>query len=216
MELNAVAGRGEDPNIVLRNRAGGSGLQSLPSLSQRPQARDNRNLSGGMRGQDDGCDFSMNGRAAPRRRQYTGGAGELRSVEPATWTRSEGFVPAGLPSGGGGDPTAVGSWDARADKMAYSSAEQQHLRGERRSPGCLENPQEGPAGYGGYNARGGVGFETHPEHTASTSQQFVGPPGVGSRGGSRWGVFASDEAMQVLKRRQGPGQQVCVRVFLPG
>lgn len=199
MELNAVAGRGDDPNIVLRNIVGGSGPQSR-SPSQRPQARNDRNPGHGMRDQDDGCDFSMADRTLPRRRQqYTGGTGELTPVESATWTRSEGFltrsggfVPAGLAFGGGRDSTA----------------------GERRSAEPLDNNLAGATGYGGNDARGGIGFETHPEHTAaaaraSTWQPSVEPPRVAGGGGSRWGVYASGQATQALKKRQGPGQQVC-------
>lgn len=207
MELNAVAGRGDDPSIVLRNYAGGLGSQSL-SLSHRPQARDNRNPSGGMPDRDDdGFDFSMNDRfAVPRhlqqqQQQHTGGAEGLRSVEPANLTRSEGFMPAGLAPGRDSSP------------------------GEGRSAEYLENSRAGPTGYGGYNVRGGIGFETHAEHSAAavahapTWRPSVEPPGIGSRGGSRWGVFASDEAALVLKKRQGPDQQVrascvCMRVCL--
>ncbi|CAM9457326.1 unnamed protein product [Pylaiella littoralis] len=197
MELNAVAGRGDDPNIVLRNIVGGSGPQSR-SPSQRPQARNDRNPGHGMRDQDDGCDFSMADRTLPRRRQqYTGGTGELTPVESATWTRSEGFltrsggfVPAGLAFGGGRDSTA----------------------GERRSAEPLDNNLAGATGYGGNDARGGISFETHPEHTAaaaraSTWQPSVEPPRVAGGGGSRWGVYASGQATQALKKRQGPGQQ---------
>lgn len=188
MELNAVAGRGDDPNIVLRNFVG---------VALRPQARDNRNLSGGMTDQDDGFDFSVNGRTAavPRHRQqqqYTGGEGRIRSAEPANWTRGEGFMPAGLAPGGvGRDSTA----------------------GEGCSADSWETSQAEPTGYGGYCARGGVGFDTHPEHSAafahaSTWRPSAEPPEMGGRGGSRWGAFASDEATQVLKKRQGPDQQV--------
>lgn len=182
MELNAVAGRGEDPQNVLRRSLG---LGRPGSQQPQPlQARDHRCPSGG----DDGRDFSLD---APRLR-FAEGAEELRPMMgQAGRARSGGFALAGLASDGGrGDATAVDSWGSVADGTA-----------------CPENAQAG-----------GVGFEAYREHTgtrhASTWQQApVQPTGSGGRGGSRWGVFASDRASQGLVRRQGQDQQACVDTF---
>lgn len=208
MELNAAAGRGEDPQVVLRRGRGGPGSHPQPSsLSQRPQARDHRIPGAGMRDHDNGRDFSSNASQL----RFAEGAEELRSLGRASWARSGCFVPAGLASdggghcgGGGGDATVMGSWSSGADGTGQLRSGDEHRRAA-----CLENTQAG--GVGCFGA-----YREHADtlHPATTWQQAsVQPTGGGGRGGSRWGVFASDRASQGLGRHQGPDQQVCGHAF---
>lgn len=109
----------------------------------------------------------------------------LEKEKPASWARSQGFVSAGLapaPGGGdgGGEAAAAGSWDTRA---------------------------EHPSTAGG-NGLGKRGLEHMAGTPASTWQPPAGPPGSRSRGGSRWGVFASDRKTQRPAWSEGPGRQV--------
>lgn len=196
MELNAVAGRGEDPQAVLRRGLGGPEAQPRPSpLSQ---ARDQRH---GGRG------FSSN---ASSRLRFAQGAEELRSVGQADWARSEGFVPGGLApdGGGGGDATAVGSWGPAAD-----GAGQSHFGGERASAPCLRDARAEGVGFRAY--RENADDAAHHHRAPAWQQTSVEPARGGGRGGSRWGVFASERAAQGLAGHRRPAQQVWCSHALP-
>lgn len=188
MELNAVAGRGEDPQVVLRRGLGGPGSQPRGRLDS----------SVGTMDQDDGRDFPSNASQL----RFAEGAEELRSVGQASWARSGGFVPAGPAShdGGGGDAAAVGSWGSGAGGTGRLRFEDGH-----RSAAGLENARAGGVGLGPYREH-----DATPHHPSTWQQTSVQPTGSGGRGGSRWGVFASDGAAQGLVTRQGSGHQVCV------
>ena len=181
MELNAVAGRGEDPQIVLRRGLGEPGTRPHPA---------------------DGRVFSSN----TSQLRFAQGAEELRSVGQASWDRSGGFVPAaGLSpdSAGKGDETAVDSWGLAADGTG-----QPHFGGERRSETCLESARARGGGGGAYREHAAA--QQQQQQQAPAWQQAPVQPNMGvGRGGSRWGVFASNGAAQGLGRDQGPVQQVC-------
>eukprot|EP00903_Cladosiphon_okamuranus_P008248 g7939.t1 len=194
MELNAAAGRGEDPQVVLRRGLGrepGSQPQahSQPStLTQRPQPR------------HDGRAFSPSNAS---QLGFAQGTEELMSSgRQAGWGQYGGFMPAGLaPDGsGGGDETAVDCWGSGADGVG-----QLGFGGEHPRKACHE------AGSVGFGARGeSAGGARHHHRAPAWSQQTSGrPPGGGGRGGSRWGVFASDRraAQGLGGRREGSNQQ---------
>lgn len=197
MELNAVAGR-EDPHTVLRRGLGVPEPQQQPSSPDaRPDARDHRNRSGGMRNPGDNSGFSF----SASQLRFSEGAEELTSLGQAGWAQSRSFVPKGLAPDGCGDATAVRSWGS-----ATGGTGRPHFGVEQRGEACPENAHATS-----------VGFEAYREHTddghASTWQQTPVPVmGGGGRGGSRWGAFASDRTTQGLAARQGPEKQV--RAFM--
>jgi len=149
MELNAVAGRGEDPGIALRSTLEGS--RSTPSSPQLPRAfREHDGLSGGTTYQYDGGSSSHT--IAPQRR-HPGSTGIPTPEKSASWGRSQGFVPAGLaPAGGGGEvvgeATAACSWETTAEGMG-----RQRPWGERPSAACHQEHAQ-MAGSNGFGTRG--------------------------------------------------------------
>ncbi len=197
MELNAVAGRGEDPGTVLRSTLSTSRSTPQPPQypPQRPRAlRDHDGLSGGTTNRYNGSRESNT--TAPRRR-HPGGAGMPRSEKPASWARSHGFVSAGqAPAPGGGD--------GRVEAAAAEGAGRQHPWGERPSTAYDQEH----ARMAGSTGLGNRGLEHTAGARASTLRPPAGPSGGGSRGGSRWGVFASDRRSQGTTGSEGPGQQV--------
>eukprot|EP00752_Nemacystus_decipiens_P007412 g6629.t1 len=183
MELNAVAGRGEDPHTVLRRGLGEPGSQQHPIPP--PQARCE---------QDNRRGFS----SSTSQLRFAQGAEELRLVGQASWDRFGACTAAAGLAHDDRDETAVGSWGSAADGML-----EPHIVGERRSAACLESAPARGGGFGAYREHVGM----HQRHAPAWQQAPVQATAGEGRSGSRWGVFASDRSAQGLGRQQGPGHQ---------
>ena len=213
MELNAAAGRGEDPHAVLRRAHGRKPapqpqLQPQPSsLSLRPHARD-PGVGTGRRDGDGRARFS----SSASQLRFAQGAEELRSVgqQQANWGRPEGIVPTGLAPGPGfggggggstGDETLAKSWGPKAGGAGRLS----FVGNVRTSEACQEAEVVGFGAYG-ENAAGAQDHRRALPAWQQTSDQLAA--GGRGRGGSRWGVFASGRAARGLERHLGLDKQV--------
>lgn len=186
MQLNAAAGRGEDPTVIT----------AVAGLASRPGARNQEPprlaARGRVMGHVAGASFT-HGPAAHD---------ALRNVRPeeAMWERSPMF-PSGNLLTCDGVGTGIDSWnESRSGRVVQARTEGVSSWGEGYPDAMV---------FGTSNAHEGGGLETAREK--ASPWRPTGAAGSGGRRGSRWGAFASSMGTVDGAHKRRSAQQVSLR-----
>lgn len=206
MELNAAAGRGEDPTTSVKDLT----LRREAQL-QRPGAGATATYASSINTQRDRAPFlSENNRSGgpPQpKKGAVGGAPAINRRTGATSYSHEGFVSAGVAPSGSGVGPASKSWDG----AHFRTDEDDNFAWRGKGGLAWDEFREGEH-YSGSVPRDSAEYDAHDEARSSHRPCFEGLHGQSSSPrtpgetpsrsqGSRWGAFSSDSRQQWQKGR---------------